>query len=891
MRWSLPVVALVLAAPQRVGAVAAGDTVTAVSREGEVHVDGALDDDAWALAPVFDGFVQLFPEEGGPPSERTEVRVLYDERALYVGVRCLDSQPGRIVRTLGRRDAPPFSDQVLVVIDSTREGRTGYAFVVTAAGVQQDAMYYNDDRLSADWDAVWEAAVSVDAGGWSAELMVPLAALRFSDRPVPTWGFGVRRTLARLHEDSATFLLRRSQRGLVSRLGPLVGLEGLRPRSGLEVAPYVATRVTLRPQYPYTTRPYPRLLEPGVDAGADLKATLGRSLALQATLNPDFGQVEADQIIQNLSRFETFFPEKRPFFLQGMDLFQAKPGGSGERESPQQMFYSRRIGLDAPILGAVKVTSQVNGDVQVGLLDAVVTGAGWPAGLTFDTPPGGARFDASQPLHVGAASGYPELEPASRNVFAGVMRWQPVATADLGLWATSALLPGRACTPAEADRTNDPTDESNVRGPDDLRPRRCEAPAANALAIDGSLRSQNGEWFLRGQATGSQWMGRAPIRALADGTILRHGDTGYGGYVSGGKHEGEPWRFEVQYYYESPKLELNAVGFQRTQNEQFGRGILHWARPSGFGPFLSFDAQVGTEWGWTTASPRVRRTGQFWTELDLQLKTYQQLGCVTWLNLSSWDVREIDRKGIYGGPSVASMPGPGVPFKLPSEVGAACWLSSDPSGPVVFAVEAEGGHGLSLGPLTPVNWWRADAIAVLRPHDRLETRLEIKGGPRRYRARWVGDPVYDTTNGGYLFAGLDAPSLSVMLRQQVVLTTTLTLQAYAQLFLSYGSHGPFYTAAPRATGRISGADLVPVGPGDMLYGETEYDFREVALNVNVVLRWEYRLGSTLFAVYTRANDERGYDDGSAPSTLRPHELARGPAVDTFMLKWSYWWSV
>jgi hypothetical protein len=878
LRWSL-VVVLAVAAPVRAGAAAAGDAVVAVRREGTVQIDGVLDEAAWKRAPVFDGFVQLFPKEGEPPSERTEVRVLFDEKALYVGVRCLDSQAGAIVRTLGRRDASLFADQVLVLVDSTHEGRTGYAFLVNAAGVQQDGMYYNDDRFSTDWDAVWEAAVSVDAGGWSAELMIPLTVLRFSDRPVQTWGFGVRRTLARLHEDSVSVLLRRSQRGVVSRLAPLTGVDGLRPRRDLELTPYVTTRVSLRPQYPYTTRPYPRLTEPSADLGLDLRASIGRGLALQATINPDFGQVEADTIIQNLSRYETFFPEKRPFFLQGMDLFQAKPGGSGERESPQQMFYSRRVGLDAPILAAAKLTGQASDDIQVGLLDAVVTGAGWPGGLAWDTPPQGVGFSGTQPLHVGAASGFAELEPASRNIFAGLWRWQPGATRDLGLWMTSAVVPGRECTPAEAQRPYDPTD-AGINRPDQLRPRRCEALAANAVAVDGSLRSDDGEWFVRGQATGSQWMGRAPMRALADGTVLRPADTGFGWYLSGGKQEGEPWRFEAQWYYESPKLELNAVGFQRTQNEQFGRALVHWIKPSGIGPFLSLDTHAGAETGWTTASPRVMRSAQIWTEVNLQLKTFQWIGCYAFYNFSRWDVREIDRSGIFGGTGPDDLPRRGVPYQRQGDLAALCWFSSDPSGGVVFEVDVLAGRNFALGPLAPAAFWQLMGTLALRPHERLETRLELKGGPDTFRARWVDD----NADGSYLFADLSAPSVSVTLRQQVLLSTTLTLQAYAQLFLSYGRYGPFYTATPGAGGRIAATDLVPAT------ATTDYDFRSVALNVNVVLRWEYRLGSTLFAVYTRAQDERGFDDGSQPSTLKPHELARGPAVDTFMLKWSYWWS-
>ena len=320
--------------------------IRAVRVSASPSMDGKLSEPQWLTAPVFDKFVQEFPEEGARPSERTEVRVLYDDDNLYVGIICYDSQPGQILRQLGRRDHIPASDTVGFAIDSGHGHREAFAFTVNAAGVLQDSLWFQDNQNSDDWDAVWDAAVSARPDGWSAEFAIPLNLLRFTDAPVQTWGFFVRREIARTHEVIDSVLIPRNANGFVSRFGHLSGLRGLKQKTDIEVTPYLAARGTLRPQFSDPSIPKPRLFDPSIDVGFDLKAAVTRGLTLDATVNPDFGQVEADQVILNLTNFEQFFPEKRPFFTHGLDLFQ--PVGGDVGHTPQTLFYSRRIGLITP---------------------------------------------------------------------------------------------------------------------------------------------------------------------------------------------------------------------------------------------------------------------------------------------------------------------------------------------------------------------------------------------------------------------------------------------------------------------------------------------------------------------------------------------------------------
>jgi hypothetical protein len=846
IRW---VLALAVAAPLGVRAASVGDPVEAVRIEGEIALDGRLDEPDWQRVQPFDGFVQLFPATGAPPTERTTVRVLYDDRALYVGIDCLDGEPDAIVRTLGRRDSAPFSDYVMVIVDSMRDLRTGYVFAINAAGVMEDALFYDDDQVTMDWDAVWGGAAADHPGGWSAELVIPLPVLRFSDAREQVWGFAAKRLIGRSHEELSTVEFRPGQQGTVSRLAPLVGLRDLRPAHDLEITPYAAFRVVAAPEV--EGQPQPRTVEPIGDLGLDLKTSLGRALSLQATLNPDFGQVEADQIIQNLSTYELFFPEKRPFFLQGMDLFQpVTPFG---QPSPQQLFYSRRIGLDSPILGALKLSGQ-SGKIQVGVLEAYVTGAAQPG-------EGDPAVDPAQPLHFAPASAYPEQAPASVNHVAAVARWQGSRARTFGATFTSALPVGGSCTQEEMDA-------AAAAGADP--PPRCEVLVGNAAALHFDVRSEDKEWHLRGQLSGSQYLGGPPSTRLEDGTRLEHGDLGWGAFVSAGRSGGEPWRFDVTWEYESPTLQLNSTGYQRTQNEQAALATLRYVRPTGGGPFHSWQVGLTTDLRFTTDGRGLRRAGVLRATTEAQLRSFQWLGCNANVNLAAWDVREITETGIA--------------YARPSAWGADCWFSTDPAKTLFVEGSAGVGGTTAEGPYPAFGGWNAALAGTYRPHPRLEVRLDAKYSDVTLPARYLDVDL--AAAGTYHFADLHAPALSVTLRGQLVLSPRLTFQAYAQIFSTYFAYQtPYAATVASGADRISAGDLVP---SPLPVGAPDPDGRDVALNVNLILRWEYRLGSTLFLVYTRSQGEPAGTDGA---TLAPRDLGSGPATDTFLVKWTYWWSL
>lgn len=839
-------VVVTLLSPLVAGANEGGRPLQARRVMERIALNGLLDEPAWANAIPFDAFVQRFPVEGAPPSERTVVRVMYDERNLYVGFTCFDSKPALLNRKLGRRDSPPPSDTVEVAIDSVNDRRSAYVFGVNAGGVLFDSLVQDDGTLSSEWDAVWDAAVQTLPDGWSAELRIPLNVLRFSEADLQTWGVLARRRLARANEEMASALVPRTGSGQIARFGTLEQLRQLRPRPQLELSPYLAARAALEPQFSDPTRPDPRLFNPSLDLGLDLKVALSSELVLIATLHPDFGQVEADELILDLSNVEPYFPEKRPFFVQGLELFQPPPSGNGG-VSAQQLFYSRRIGLETPILAATKMTWSVTPRLDVALLDAYVLGARAPE---FDeaTPDRRFRFGL---LHFGPANALPRSPQIPENFLVAVTRWRPQEGMTIGGRVALATPFTGTCTDEDAALL------------EEQQPLGCVAQGGNTGALEWDLRSPGSEWVLAGQLLGSQTVGGPPQRLLVDGTRLNRGATGLGAYVTAGKLGGEPFRFDVSYRYNAPTLELNAAGYLPSQNEHSAAVYLRYIRPSGLGLLHSFDAYALANGTWTADGRGIDRVRRVGVGVNAVLPGFYELG----LELGNLDPRFDTRE----------LPGTGIPYQRAGLHYLSLLVQSDPHLPLSFSLD---------GVLRYTPWptasrgalgWLADAGLTYRPDDRFEMKLLVSTELAPSGPRWV-DQVEDAP----VFGALTAQSLSFILRLQWVLTPRLTLQTYAQQFSNLGRYDGFFQGAPGEDSRIRLSDLIPVK-----YGGAP-DFHGSALNLSLVLRWEYRLGSLFYLVYTRSQLEA--PDAPLPRTVRPSGLPSGPTTDVVLVKWSYFWN-
>jgi hypothetical protein len=824
-----------------------GQRIPAVRREGPIHIDGKLDEPAWDAAQPFGDFVQIFPVDGGRPSERTELRVLYDDETLYVGFLCFDSEPELVVDDLGRRDRMPASDNIGFAVDASHGHRSAYVFVINAGGVMLDFLLYDDTKSTNEWDAVWEGAAARRPDGWSAELAVPLSTFSFPAVQEQTWGFNARRYITRKNEIVDTVHIPREANAMVSRHGHLGGLVDLVPRRRIELAPYLAARTTLRPQYSDEGRPHPRLAEPSADLGMDFRMGLASDLTLNGAVNPDFGQVEADALILNLSNVETYFPEKRPLFLQGMEIFQPV-GADVNQGAPQQLFYSRRIGLTTPILAAAKVTGNLGERFQLGILDAFVAGASDP-NAREDRPRRELGYHREQPFRLAPESTLPVTPAAPQNFLAAVLRGRLAPSATLGATVTSAAPFTSTCT------------ATDMVVEEERRPARC-AVGGNAAALDWDLRTGDGAWAVVGQLDGSEQVGGPPQRVLDDGTVLRPGTTGMGGYLTAGKLGGEPLRFDLKYAYQSPTLDLNAVGFQPVQNAQHLALAFSFVRPAGWGPLHNFTAKVTADRSWSTDGRTVDLGRGADLTLEAQLPGYHFVSCGAGIDDPMFDLREIE--------------GTGIPFQRSYAIFTGCHGNTNLSRPFWLKADVGSGYRPSQGGLPARRGLGAGLTASVRPNTRLETEVILDYDNTPSQARWV-----EATATGHRFAFQDAYSASITLRQQVVLTPRLTLQVYGQLFGSYTRYGPYYETEARGRNPIHFRNLRPGSPPSVTPNA-----HDAALNLNAVLRWEYRPGSTLFAVYSRSQAER---PSSRLGRLMPDRLDRGPATDVFLVKWSYWW--
>ena len=457
----------------------------------------------------------------------------------------------------------------------------------------------------------------------------------------------------------------------------------------------------------------------------------------------------------------------------------------------------------------------------------------------------------SRPLHLALKDSYPSLNPVPENYFAAVLRKKVAANSTLGATFTAATPMAPSCTEEQANL------------PDEVRPLSCDELGGNALAVDWNLRTVDSQWGLLGQLDASQSIAGSPSRVLKDGTVLHPGDFGFGSYLAGGKLGGEPLRFELRYEFASPKLDLNATGFQPNQNIHELRTTLSFVRPSGFGPLRSFDSYLALEKGWSSDKRFVDRGLTLSAGANAILRSFHSIGWNASFEVPQFDIREVGSTGI--------------PYQRPNVVSFSLLGESDAN----RAISVGGYLGLAWRPnaTLPVSsvGYNGYFHIVAHPHPSLEERLDLGVDYTPHGARYVDTVGADR----FIFGLLDSRLLSVTLRHQMVLAPTLTIQAYAQLFTDFGRYGPFYTAVSQGQPiRIS--DLSPTDYS------SDPSFHSAVLNLTLVLRWEYRLGSTLFLVYTRAQSALPPAAGApTPATLLPVGLGPGPTSDVFLLKWSY----
>jgi len=815
-------------------------------------IDGRLDETSWRTASIAGNFRQIDPNEGQSATERTEVRVLYDNSALYVGVRLFDREPARIVTRLSRRDEDPDADRFTFYVDALHDRVTGAAFEVSAAGAQRDAIISNDTNRDSSWDGVWEAAVTIDDEGWNAELRIPLSQLRFLKSEHQTWGFNVERVIYRKNEVDWFEMVPKKENGLASRMADLTDIDGVEPRRALEIMPYAVFRSEFI-QPPAGGNPFNDGSRFFGATGFDIKYALRSNVILNATVNPDFGQVEIDPAVVNLGAFETFFPEKRPFFIEGSQIFSnfgylGANNRFGFNRADPVLIHTRRVGrnpqgfasgdfADVPssttILGAAKLTGKTTRDWSFGILDAVT-----------------GREHAR--VETGGLRSRAEVEPLT-NYFAGrLLKEFGGGRSGVGTLVTSVNRSFR---------------EPQLK---DLLPGR-----ANVAGVDGyHFLDSDREWVVNGKLVFSETAGTAAAierLQLAPQRYFQRTDTphvqfdpsrtslrGWSGDINLNRNLGA-WNLNTALWAVSPGFESGDLGFHFNGDAWGNHVAFTWKqiKPDKFTRYR--DILFAKFYVWNYDNTRLGDGAMIFG--NMTFLNYWNLGGNTGY------FRKIqDDRLTRGGPPALGLPSGFMNL----------YLNSDSRKNVVLHLNGGRGWNEPDGGSSDGSFsveWKPSPELKLSTGPSYSHNINVA----QYVAT-VDDPTATATHGKrYIFARLQQRQLSMDTRVSILFTPKASLQVYMQPLIVAGDYVDFRSLAAPKTFDFDAYPNVPYDP----------DFNFKSLRLNAIFRWEWRLGSTLYVAWTQQRQDLR-DPGQFQLGRDFARVFSGPDDNIFMVKISRW---
>ena len=871
----------------------------AAQREGPVSIDGRVDDAAWAAATPITEFLQQRPDEGKPASEKTELRILYDEAAIYIGARMFDSQGAAGVRSaLTRRDQVMngtnslTSDRIAVVFDTFRDKNGRMWFELNPQGVKGD---HHDGDSS--YDPVWEGATTIDSLGWSAEFRIPYSQLRFSRDAQQIWGMQIWRTLDRRNEENMWAFWRQNEFGGPAYFGTLEGITvSSRPRQ-MELVPYITSRSKLERAQPGD--PFHSNSEMTHRVGGDLKVNLTSNLTLDAAVNPDFGQVEVDPATVNLSVFETTFSEKRPFFVSNSGYFST--GGFNcffcNNVSSLNPIYTRRIGrspqltgvvsdradfVDAAeattILGAAKVTGRTKNGIAVGLLDAV-------------TNREKARY---RPIGSTAEEEH-EVEPLS-NYFIGRVR-KDLRGGSTRVGGITTMVNRALSNTDQVQRLRSNAQLFGVDVDHRWAKRAYSFNLQTALThIGGDSAAIN-----RAQQSSARYYQRPGRAESSDGLFSTDYDParrnlyGYGFYSRLAKETGT-WLWETTQNWRSPGFEANDLGVLSRADYKWMMANLARQKTGGQGWYRSLVGIIG-------AQQQVNYEGD---RNDVDYHAYWEATFRNYMGLSVFGIARpstYDERLTRGGPTVMR-----YGFNM---------LSTD------FRTDSRRKVVLNMTyqRILPVDNKEGGRVALFPTITyKPSTRLLLSVSPSydhdftaQQYVTAVTDPAVQAGFAGtrYVFGRIEQRTFSVNTRVNTTFTPTLTLELFAQPFLASGKYSSFKefalvksrrmnfygrdngsTIAPIAdatTGEVTGYTVDPDGAAGpaaaFTFDNPDFNFR--SLRGTGVLRWEYKPGSTLFFVWTQVR-EGSAAFGDFDFNRDRSALFRDRPTNVFQVKATYW---
>ena len=831
------------------------------------RIDGRLDDAAWRGVTPIEDFAQQRPVEGAAPTERTQVFVRYDDDALYVGARMFRKSPQDIARSVTRRDGQGNAERIQITFDTQRDRRTAYAFAVSAAGVRADFHHSQDDEMRGrenQYDPIWSADARVDSLGWTAEMRIPFSQFRFPVAEVQEWGFQVDRWMPDKNEDLQWIVIPSRENGYISRFGTLTGIKGIKAMRPTELLPYMAVDAT-KSAVSNAHNPFRNPTK--ARGGLDAKFGIASNLTVDATVNPDFGQVEADPAEVNLSAFETIVEERRTFFTEGQQLLRV--------EGPNY-FYSRRVGsaphlsasgdfIDQPrastILGAAKLTGRTASRLSVGAL-AAVTGKSQ------------ARVFSLTDQTIQRVAVEPQSEYA-------VLRLQQ----EVGKQASTV---GGAFTAMRRDVTTLPSLASLL------------TRDAIAGGVDWRVRFQQGRYAVSG------WAGYSYVAGdtLAMGRVQRSSahffqrpDGGYLGYntarrslsgytasIRADKDAGRHILWGAQVVAESPGYEVNDVGrLQSADDIEYNADIQIRETLPG---------QYFQNWRLGFVTRGSFNYGGDQTNQELQQNTSLTFKNFWSLNVNTkFDLPTLDDALTRGGPLMATAFAGGQEVRVNSPFGARTFYRANAS----WNSDVLGGHRASVG-----------GSVTLRPAPRWQVSLEpsysVSTDSRQYVSSVANAASILTYGRRYIFGYVDRVTASMKTRLNYAFSPSLTLEGYGEPFVASGYYRDLGELRASRTNTLTtygtnGSTITratdgsyTIADGGTAFALSNRDFNVLSFRSNVVLRWEWKAGSTLFVVWQQ-NRRASEALGESAQFFDLTRTTRAAGDNFLALKLSYWFPV
>ena len=830
-------------------------------------IDGKLDDDCWKHGNWAGDYNQYIPNEGAKPTYPTEHNIQYDDKNLYIAFRAYDPEPDKVHRYAAVRDEI-VGDMVGVNFDSYRDYRTGFEFTVTAWGQKVDLVLFNPTNWDFNWNAVWKTKVGMEDSAWVAEIEVPLSQLRYSNKDEQVWGMHTWRWIDRLQEESNWERQTKTGPGMLYNYGEFIGLKGLKKSRRLELQPFVLGDLkTMKeiPGSPYTKNG--RVW--GGNAGLDAKIGVSSNFTVDLTVNPDFGQVESDPSVMNLTAFETFYEEKRPFFLEGLTIFDYKFDN-------QNLFYSRRIGHSpsrsvnggdqnfvknpdmTTILSAAKFSGTDSKGLSVGLIQSVT--ANEYAKIT--------DLNGNESKQI--------VEPLTSYLVGRIQKGYKAGNTIIGGMFTST---NRFINDEELEFL--PTD-AFTGGVDLLHHWKDKKFFVNAK-LSGSYIKGSAESIKELQESPAHYFQR-PGADYLDYDITKTSLSGFGGKVEVGKGSGGHWKYSAALSWLTPGFDLNDIGYMRTADEIENQNEIEYFITKPVSVFRTLSVSFEQRNSWTFNGTSLGSDGEIDFEADFinQWKFEAE---------AAYHSSDIDTRLLRGGYDV----------KMPANTEIAFGLQSDPS--KKFIAHAE--YQYMKGAGNSATAWTFQPGVSVRPFSLLKVGINAEYEENIDELQYITTKSMVESGKRYILGTISQKTLGLTFRVDLNLSPEFSIQYYGSPFISRGRYSELkkitnpeagnyndrfavYQNAVFADGKYFLPDFDGGFPVTLEVEDPDFNFHQ--FRSNLVAKWEYRLGSFIYFVWS---GERTGNNGFANASFGDSfgYLRKVFPNNIFLIKLNYWFSL